>query len=244
VLTESDYKYNTTKPKNITLNQGKFMKNKRHLLALGAITLVTTSLLSGCSSSGNKEQPSQSSEAAPPTLVAQDQTAATQAKDRPGGLEGELVVVTAKVKAINKKNRVVTLKFPDGKESKVKCGPEVRNFPQIRVGDEVKTSLLETVELFVTGNDEPAAEHVTEVGRAPLGSKPGIAAIDAVEVKASVVAIDYQTREVMLKGPEGKVIKVKAGAEVKRLNEVKKGDSVVARLTRAISIEVSKPTTK
>ena len=220
------------------------MKNKKQLLSLGAITLATASLLAGCSGSGSKDQPTQSSEAAPPTLITQDQAAATQATDRPGVLEGELVVITAKVKAIDKKNRVVTLQSPSGKVAKVKCGPEVRNFAQIRVGDEVKTSLLETVELFVAGNDGPAAERVTKVGRAPLGSRPGFAAIDAVEVRASVVAIDYQTREVMLKGPEGKIIKVKAGPEVKRLNEVKTGDSVVARLTRAVSIEVSKPANK
>ena len=217
------------------------MKDKRHWLILGSTALVTASLLSACSSSGSKDHPDQSSAAAPTTMVAQDQAAETQAEDKPGRLEGELIVVTAKVKAIDKKNRVVTLKSPDGKEAKVKCGPEVRNFAQIRVGDEVKTTLLETVELFVTGKEEPAAERVTEVDRAPLGSKPGFAAVDAVEVKASVVAIDYQTREVTLKGPEGRVIKVKAGPEVKRLNEVNKGDTVVARLTRAISIEVSKP---
>jgi Cu/Ag efflux protein CusF len=213
------------------------MKDKRHWLILGATALVTASLLSGCTSSGSKDS-AQSLEAEPPTLAAQDQTG-----DRPGGLEGELVVITATVKAIDKKNRVVTLQSPDGKKAKVKCGPEVRNFAQIRVGDEVKTALLETVELFVTGNDEPAAERVTGVDRAPLGSKPGFAAIDAVEVKATVVAIDYQTRKVTLKGPEGNVVNVTAGPEVKRLNEVKTGDSVVARLTRAVSIEVSRPAT-
>ncbi|MFZ2168580.1 MAG: hypothetical protein WAW61_02975 [Methylococcaceae bacterium] len=217
------------------------MKDKRHWLIFGSTALVTASLLSGCSSSGSKEPPAQSSAIAPPISVAQDKAAKTQAKDRPGRLEGELVVVTAKVKAIDKKNRVVTLKSPDGKEAKVKCGPEVRNFAQIHVGDEVKTTLLETVELFVTGEEKPSAERAMEVERAPLGSKPGFTAIDTVEVKASVVAIDYQTRYVTLKGPEGKVIKVKAGPEVKRLNEVKTGDTVVARLTRAVSIEVSKP---
>ena len=218
------------------------MKDKRHWLILGVTALVTASLLSGCSSSGSKDS-ARSLEAEPPTLVAQEQAPATQTQDRPGGLEGELVVITATVKAIDKKNRVVTLQSPDGKVAKVKCGPEVRNFAQIRVGDVVKTSLLETFELFVTGNDEPAAERVTEVGRAPLGNKPGFAAIDAVEVKATVVAIDYQTRKVTLKGPEGKVIKVTAGPQVKRLTEVNVGDSVVARLTRAVSIEVSKPVT-
>jgi hypothetical protein len=220
------------------------MKIKRHWIILGVTALVSASLLSGCSSSGSKDS-AQSLEAEPPSMAAPDQAAATQAQtqNRPGGLEGELVVITATVKAIDKKNRVVTLQSPDGKESKVKCGPEVRNFAQIRVGDEVKTSFLEAVELFVSGSDEPAAERVTEVGRAPLGSKPGFAAIDAVEVKATVVAIDHWTREVTLKGPEGNVIKVKVGREVRRLNEVKVGDSVVARLTRAVSIEVSKPTT-
>jgi hypothetical protein len=216
------------------------MKDKRHLLIIGATVLVTATLLSGCSSPGNKDS-AQSMEAEPPTLVAQDQAAATQTQDRPGGVEGQLVVITATVKAIDKKNRVVTLQSPDGKVAKIKSGPEVRNFAQIHVGDEVKTSLLETVELFVTGHGEPAAERVTEVGRAPLGSKPGFAAVDAVEVKATVLAIDYQSRVVTLKGPEGKVIKVTAGPEIKRLNEVKDGDSVVARLTRAVSIEVSKP---
>jgi hypothetical protein len=218
------------------------MKDKRHWLILGATALITASLLSGCSSSGNKDS-ARSLEAEPPTLAAQDQAPATQAQDRPGGIEGDLVVITATVKAIDKKNRMVTLQSSDGKVAKVKCGPEVRNFAQIHVGDKVKTSLLETVELFVTGSNEPTAERVTEVSRAPLGSKPGFAAVDAVEVKASVVAINYQTREVTLKGPEGKIIKVKAGPEVKRLNEVNVGDSVVARLTRAVSIEVSKPTT-
>jgi len=219
------------------------MKNIRHWLILGVTALFTASLLSGCSSSGNKDISARSLEAEPPTLVAQDQAAETQSQDRPGGLEGELVVITATVKAIDKKSRVVTLQSTDGKVAKIKCGPEVRNFDQIRVGDVVKTSLLETVELFVTGNDDPAAERVTEVGRAPLGSKPGFAAVDAVEVKASVIAIDYQTRKVTLKGPEGKIVKVTAGPEVKLLNEVKEGDSVVARLTRAVSIEVSKPGT-
>jgi hypothetical protein len=217
------------------------MKSRKYWLILGSTALVTASLLSGCSSLENKDQPSQATGTPPPALVAQDQAATTQAQERPGGIEGELVVITATVKDIDKENRVVTLQSADGKVAKVKCGPEVRNFAQIHVGDQVKTSLLETVELFVTGNSEPAAERVTKAGRAPLGSRPGFAVIDAVEVKASVVAIDYKTRKVTLKGPEGKVITVKAGPEIKRLSEIKVGDSVVARLTRAVSIEVSKP---
>ncbi len=217
------------------------MKDKRHWLTLSATLLVNFSLLSGCAGSKSKDS-EHALDTKSPALPAQNQAPAPQTQDKPGMLEGEMVVITATVKAIDKKNRVVTLQSPDGKQNKIKCGPEVRNFAQIRVGDEVKTTLLETVELFVTGSEEPSAERVTEAGRAPLGSKPGFAAVDAIELKATVVAINYQTREVTLQGPEGDVVNVIAGPEVQRLNEVTVGDSVVARLTRAISIEVSKPT--
>lgn len=174
--------------------------------------------------------------------AAEARQSAESALDRPGAAEGELVVVTATVKAIDKKNRTVTLQYPDGKTVKVKCGPEVRNFAQIRVGDDVTAEFLNTVELFVTTpQGVPSANRSAAVDRAPLGSKPAFVAVESVEVSATVEAIDYATREVRLKGPEGKVIKVKAGPEVKRLNEVKKGDMVVARLTEAVSIKVTAP---
>ncbi len=215
------------------------MKHDMHWSVLGSTALIAVSLLTGCSHAGKTES-------ANVAAVPQEATAPVAAPvDRPSGIEGELVVVTATVKAIDKKNRVVTLKFPDGKEKKVKCGPEVRNFAQIRVGDEVKAQFLESVELVVSGpGAKPEADRQSEVARAPLGSKPGFAAVDAVEVTATVQAIDYQTRDVTLLGPEGRSIKVKAGPEVKRLNEVKPGDTVLARLTKAVSITVSKPAGK
>jgi len=56
-----------------------------------------------------------------------------------------------------------------------------------------------------------------------------------------VNAIDKKNRVVTLISPNGKEAKVKIGPEVEHLDEIKTGDSVVARLTRAVSIEVSKP---
>lgn len=212
------------------------MKNKQHWLAIGSTALVTASLLLGCSHADKK----QTAEAV--AVASQDTAAEPVAKGKPGVSESELIVINAVVKAIDKKNRLVTLKFEDGKEKKVKCGPEVRNFPQIRVGDNVKVQFLESVELVVSDpGAKPSSEAEREVARAPLGGKPGIVAVDAVEVSATVQAIDYQTREVTLLGPEGKTVKVKAGPEVKRLEDVKRGDTVVARLTRAASIIVSTP---
>lgn len=216
------------------------MKATKKPLSIGLATLISISFLYGCSSTENKDQP-EPSVSLPATAVAQNTDSVSKADDLPDEIAGEILVITAKVKAINKKERLVTLQSPDGKISKIKCGPEVRNFKQIRVGDVVKTTLLETVEILVTEKVQAASERVTEVDRAPLGSKPSFEVIDAIEVNAVIVGINYQTREVSLKGPEGNIIKMKAGAEIQHLDEVKVGDFVVTRLTRAASIEVSKP---
>jgi hypothetical protein len=217
------------------------MKATKKPLSIGLATLISLSFLYGCSSTENKDQP-EASVSLPATVVEQVPDTVSKANDLPDEIAGEMLVITAKVKAINKKERIVTLQSPEGKISKIKCGPEVRNFKQIRVGDLVKTTLLETVEILVTEKVQAAAERVTEVDRAPLGSKPSFEVIDAIEVNAVIVGINYQTREVSLKGPEGNIIKMKAGAEIQHLDEVKVGDFVVTRLTRAASIEVSKPT--
>lgn len=213
---------------------------KRKFVACGfavCLSLLAVSLL-GCSHADKKPTPEAQ---APAPAVAE----APAAESKPAGVEGELVVVNATVKAVDKKNRVVTLRFEDGREARVKCGPEVRNFAQIHVGDNVKAQFLESVELIVGGpGAKPSADRQTEVARAPKGSKPGIVAVDAVEVNATVQSIDYTTRDVTLVGPEGKVVKLKAGPEVKRLADVKQGDVVTARLTKAVSIIVSAPVKK
>jgi hypothetical protein len=77
--------------------------------------------------------------------------------------------------------------------------------------------------------------------RAPLGAKPEATAVDVVQMTATVEDINYDTRMVKLRGPDGDLRTVKAGPEVKRLNEVKRGDTVVARLTEAVSIRVTAP---
>lgn len=207
---------------------------KKHWSILGS-TVFATALLWGCAAK-TATKPSAPS----PALAAQNLASA----EKPEGMAGELTVTEAVVKSIDKKNRTIMLKLPDSEKlKKVKCGPEVRNFAQIRVGDRVKTQFLETVELFVTANGGKATnQRESTTARAPLGSKPGFAALETVEVMATVQAIDYQTRNVTLKGAEGKIIKVKAGPEMQKFDEVKVGDAVVARLTKAVSITVSDPT--
>lgn len=74
-------------------------------------------------------------------------------------------------------------------------------------------------------------------------TSPGKVAMgDAVQVAATVTAIDKAKRLLTLKGPEGNVMVVQAGAEVKNFDNIKVGDSVVARYVEAMTIELKKGT--
>ena len=66
---------------------------------------------------------------------------------------------------------------------------------------------------------------------AVAGDKP-ITKSATVEVKATVVAVDLATRDVTLKGPEGKTFVVQAG------DQVKPGDVVAAAYTEALAFQV------
>ncbi len=63
-----------------------------------------------------------------------------------------------------------------------------------------------------------------------------------VSITASVEAIDYDKREITLKGPLGNEATLIADERVKRFNEIKVGDFVRADYYVSIAAEVRKPT--
>ena len=69
---------------------------------------------------------------------------------------------------------------------------------------------------------------------------PAAMRVDTVQMTARVEAIDYDSREVTLRGPEGRRRTVKVDPRVERLNEVKVGDEVVVRHTEAVALSVTR----
>jgi len=57
----------------------------------------------------------------------------------------EVVTVTATVEAIDQATRMVTLKGPKGNTVTFKAGEEVRNLPQVKVGDQVVAKYYESL---------------------------------------------------------------------------------------------------
>ena len=163
--------------------------------------------------------------------------------DKPGAVASRIVTVEATVEAINYNSRMVTLRGPKGKVVTMHVDERARNFNQIKVNDLVEAEYFESVALYVQKHDggQPLAGQGTAVSLAPLGEKPGVAAIDTMVVKATVIDIDYDARKVVLKVPDGRYITLSVDKDAPNLGKVKPGDQVVARYTLALAISVRKP---
>ena len=68
--------------------------------------------------------------------------------EKPAGMIGEQMTVTAKVEAIDKKKSIVTLKGPEGKTLIVKV-EQPKNMKNVNVGDEVVITLTEALAISV-----------------------------------------------------------------------------------------------
>ena len=154
---------------------------------------------------------------------------------------------TATVTAVDKATRKITLKGPKGNNIDVVASDEVKNFDQIRVGDNVAVRYREalTLELKKTTGGVGATEAAVASRSAP-GERPGGFVGREVTVVAEVVAVDPAKSIISLKGPNNNVVDLKV-KNPDHFKVVKKGDQVEAVYTEAIAVAVtpaSKPAAK
>src|SRR5690349_20860403 len=114
----------------------------------------------------------------------------------PGGVAVGTYQETATVSAIDKEKRKVTLTTADGHKTTFTAGPDVVNFDQIQVGDQIKATVTEQLAVFVRKTmEQPGVGGATTVALAPVGAKPGVLVADAVEITAKVSAIDVKAHK-------------------------------------------------
>ena len=161
-----------------------------------------------------------------------------------GNLGEQAIKVTAKVKKVDLKTRHVTLEGADGKVVTVTCGDEVRNLPQLKVGDDVVATYYQSIayEVKKPGDATPGVAVAEGAQRAELGQKPGASAARVTTVTATITGIDKTNGTVTLTGPDGDPTTVKARNPA-NLDKVKIGDLVEITSTESLAIAVE-PATK
>jgi hypothetical protein len=73
---------------------------------------------------------------------------------------------------------------------------------------------------------------------APAVEKPSLHTSESVTLTAVVEAINHETRELTLRGPEGNTVSFVASEEARNLDQVSVGDIVMAEYEQSLSIEV------
>ncbi len=164
---------------------------------------------------------------------------------KPSVTKEQTVTAMATVKAIDLKNRLVTLEDEEGNTFDIIVGEQARNLPQLKVGDVVEATYYESVavKVYKPGEVPSVSRDTSMVTSAKKGEKPGGLAVRQATVTATVQSIDKENQTAVLKGADGKTITVKV-QDPKNLEGVNPGDEVVATYTRALAISVRKPEEK
>jgi len=170
----------------------------------------------------------------PPPTVTSDIKATEQ-----GGSRHEEVTVTATVEKIDQKQRLVTLRGPDGTSQTIRLGPEVKNFAQLKRGDSVVATYYQSLAFKVVkpGDAALGVTGVEGVAAAEPGQKPGAVGGRVMTLVADIVKIDRKHQQVTLKGAKGKTLTV----DVERpevFDKIKVGDRVEITYTEAVGIDV------
>lgn len=152
-------------------------------------------------------------------------------------------VVRGTITNVNAERREFTVKRSTGEEVVVPTGPEVKNFNQIKVGDQVVLREAESVVLSLqkaTAGKELRQRSVAETMYvAQPGDKPGIAATRETHVVADVIAVNKKEGSVTLKGTSR--TRVFYLDDKTALDNIKKGDQVEAVVKEGESLSIETP---
>ena len=151
----------------------------------------------------------------------------------------DAIEVTAKIEAIDKTARLVTLKDKDGEIETIHCGPEVKRFDELKVGDTVTFRYYESVAYAIRKPGQPSglpAQTGPSVTRSQ-GPRPGGTIAQQETATVTVKAIDAKVPSVTVLTEDGRTVSFKV-EDKKNLKDVKAGDKVEITYTEAVMISV------
>ncbi len=164
-------------------------------------------------------------------------------QEKPGVIEAAAASITGTVQSIDYNTRMVTLAKPDGETVTMEVGPEAARFNEVKKGDKVKMDYLVSVAVMVQNPHDKidTAEGTGTVIIRNKTKKPSGTAVQTHVVTATVEKINAKKRTAVLKGPDGHTFPIEIAPDVTNLENVKKGDQVVVKMTTSLAVTVSKP---
>jgi hypothetical protein len=173
-----------------------------------------------------------------------DMTPEARMEPRAGIDKALLVEETATVTAVDMENHLVTIQGPEGHSTIVQVTDQVKNLPQVKIGDRVDIVYYRSavVDLVKTEGDvELGTELRWAKTTAPAGEKPAGAIGTEVTRTVRVVFVDPIQKFVRVNGPDIgiRTVTLKHRPDLQHyLNELKEGDVVQVTYTEALGISL------
>ncbi len=169
--------------------------------------------------------------------------AAPAAKPQPSVVREELQEVSATVTSVDQATRMLGLQGEDGSSTTFEVGPEVKNFPQIRVGDKVVVSYYRGLAAELQPKGTPLSKKVNQLDLATSaqpGTKPGAGVGTAVHATVVIEKVDTKANTVSFKRPDGvsRTLPVRSQEGKDFIKKLKAGDQVEVLYSEAVAIEV------
>ena len=159
----------------------------------------------------------------------------------PGGEVTDTTTFKATVTGIDATKRKVTLVSKEGKKLTFTAGPEVRNFNQIEIGDQLTVSQTDKFIIRMAKPGEKIEDKAYGTADLPaLGSKPSLRMSDTFQSSATITAIDSKRRKVTLLFVDGSTKKYPVRDDL-NIAERKIGEKVVIRSNEVYEISLKKP---
>jgi hypothetical protein len=139
----------------------------------------------------------------------------------------------------------VTIEGPEGNSATIYAGPEVKNLPQVEVGDKVNITYYQAAAVDLVkakGDVELGTEVAAAETSAPLGAKPAGAIGTEVKRTVEVLFVDPIQKYVRVNAPDIgiRTITLKNRPDLQHyLKELKKGDIVQVTYTEAMAVSVT-----
>jgi hypothetical protein len=165
-----------------------------------------------------------------------------------GSEDVAITTIRAKVTGINAKERQLTVRGPSGNVFKLVAGPEVRNFAQIRTGDDIVLRYTQSIAYVISkpGTKLPDVAVANAGARAPLGAKPAGAVGQRVAITGTIVGIDPAAHTLSVIDQHGGPVRTFAVTDPERqaaLSTLNVGDMLTVVFTDAVAVTVE-PTHK
>jgi len=151
----------------------------------------------------------------------------------------EAIELTARIEAIDKTERLVTLKDQEAEVETIYCGPEVKRFDELKVGDTVTFRYYESMAYAIRKPGQPSGLPAQTGPKVTRGEGPRPAGTVAQQETATVTAkaIDAKVPSITVLTEDGRTVSFKI-EDKRNLKDVRAGDKVEITYTEAVMISV------